>query len=174
MNQASASMQLPLLFPDSRHALVWQQDRAVSRAEFAAAARALAPRLPAAAHVVNLCAGRLHFMLALAAAALRGQTTLLPPNQTAAALAQLKAQYPHQAVLDDAVVSQWLGTVTLNATTIEPLLVAADVPLLTLFTSGSTGVPQAQLKTWRSLSATAALDAQRFTPAPVNLVATVP
>jgi acyl-coenzyme A synthetase/AMP-(fatty) acid ligase len=46
--------------------------------------------------------------------------------------------------------------------------------ITTLFTSGSTGTPQAHGKTWASLLRTAELDTQRFTPTPVNIVATVP
>lgn len=174
-------MRLPLLLDRPDAPLVWQQGQAISRADFARSARQLAPLLPAAAHVINLCAGRLNFMFALAASALRGRTTLLPPNQTPAAMQRLQARYPNHHVLDDDAVTRLLGvlaargrTQTSTADASEVLLVAANENLITLFTSGSTGEPQAQAKTWQSLSVTARLDAQRFTPSPVNLVATVP
>jgi acyl-coenzyme A synthetase/AMP-(fatty) acid ligase len=174
-------MHLPLLKPEHSSApLVWHDGIAITRGDFAHSARRLATRLPDTCHVINLCAGRLNFMLGFVACALRGQTTLLPPNQTAAALQRLQQEYPQHHVLDDSVLAQLTagfetGPANRNTvTTSPPLLIEADQTVITLFTSGSTGTPQAQTKTWRSLTRTAQLDAQRFTPTPLNLVATVP
>jgi acyl-coenzyme A synthetase/AMP-(fatty) acid ligase len=51
----------------------------------------------------------------------------------------------------------------------------ADAVVATLFTSGSTGAPQPQAKTWRSLARTAELDSLRFAmQQALNLVSTVP
>ncbi len=159
--------------------LVWHQGQPVSRMQFARAARQLAQRLaaqqPPATHVINMCSGRLSFLLAFAAAALRGQMTLLPPNQTHAALAQLKAAHPqHQVLEDDCLQGLDWQSVHRTAPTID-LPVAADAIIATLFTSGSTGTPQPQAKIWRSLTRTGQLDAQRFVgDSRTNIVATVP
>lgn len=155
--------------------LVWHQGQAVNRAGFVQAAHQLAARLPEATHAINMCNGRLSFMLALAAAALRGQVTLLPPNQTNAALQQLKLAHPQHHVLDDACLQHldWHTHRNQDLTTV--LNVEPDKIIATLFTSGSTGIPQPQAKTWRSLARTGELDAQRFAgAATLNLVATVP
>ncbi len=151
--------------------LVWRQGQAISRATFAHAVRQLAARLPEASHAINMCSGRLAFMLGFAAAALREQMTLLPPNQTVAALNQLQSAYPRHHVLDDTCLHgldlQLRGEPSLD---IDP-----DRIIATLFTSGSTGQPQPQAKTWRTLARTGELDAQRFVgTAAMNLVATVP
>src|SRR5882757_116115 len=167
-------MHLPLLKSEHSSApLVWHDGIAITRGDFARTAQRLAARLPDACHVINLCAGRLNFMLGLAASALRGQTTLLPPNQTPAALQRLQQEYPQHHVLDDSVLAQLTtGFETRSdnqgaVATSPPMLIDADRTVITLFTSGSTGTPQAQTKTWRSLTCTAQLDTQRFTPTPV-------
>lgn len=152
--------------------LVWHRNRAISRVMFAQAALQLAGRLPAASHAINLCGGRLSFMLGFAAAALRGQMTLLPPNQTPGALRRLQATFPRHHVLEDAC----LNDLELHDAATAPILdIDADRIIATLFTSGSTGLPQPQHKTWRSLARTGELDAARFAGgSALNLVATVP
>ncbi|MGE0188820.1 MAG: AMP-binding protein [Steroidobacteraceae bacterium] len=151
--------------------LVWHQGQAISRAAFSDAARQLSARLPEASHCINLCNGRLSFMLGFVAAALREQVTLLPPNQTATALTQLQAKYPCTHVLDD----DCLNGLDLHRATEQTLETDAERVIAILFTSGSTGTPQPQAKSWHTLAHTAALDAARFANgAVVNLLATVP
>jgi acyl-coenzyme A synthetase/AMP-(fatty) acid ligase len=163
-------MQLLNLY-DGTQPLVWQQGQAISRGAFAHVARQLATRLPDVTHVINLCSGRLNFMLVFAAAALRGQMTLLPPNQTPAAMEQLRTAHPRHVVLHDAD----LQDLELRARSNEPLDVDEQMIIATLFTSGSTGVPQPQPKTWRTLARTGELDAARFAgDKALNIVATVP
>lgn len=171
-------MQLLNLY-DGTQTLVWHQGQAVSRATFAHAARRLAERLPnmipgaspETTHVINLCSGRLNFMLAFAAAALRGQMTLLPPNQTPATLEQLRAAHPRHVVLYDTD----LQDLDLSSVSNASLDIDAQMIIATLFTSGSTGVPQPQPKTWRTLARTGELDAARFAgDKALNIVATVP
>lgn len=163
-------MQLLNLY-DGTQTLVWHQGQAISRATFTHAARQLAERLPDVTHVINLCSGRLNFMLAFAAAALRGQMTLLPPNQTPATLEQMREAHPRHVILYDAD----LQDLDLSGTSTTSLDVEAQAIIATLFTSGSTGVPQPQPKTWRTLARTGELDAARFAgDKALNIVATVP
>jgi len=158
---------------DDTQPLVWQHGKPITRAAFTHAAQQLAQQLPAVTHVINLCSGRLNFMLVFAAAALRGQITLLPPNQTPTALEQLRDAHPHHIVMDDAEV-QHLDLHRHSGNHTE-LNVEAQRVVATLFTSGSTGLPQPQPKTWQTLARTGELDAARFVgDRVVNLVATVP
>ena len=174
-----------LLHAQGVDSLLWHQGQVVTRAGFTHAARQLAARLPQAEYAINLSSGRLAFMLGFAAAVLRQQVTLLPPNQTVAALETLKQQYPRHQVLDDSLLTglDW------NSNDHTPLVVASpDNIVAILFTSGSTGVPQPQAKTWRTLAGTGQLDSQRLaqlsgaqlsglntaTNATLNIVATVP
>ncbi|MES1196707.1 MAG: AMP-binding protein [Steroidobacter sp.] len=163
-------MKLPLINAADASPLVWRNNQCITRAGFVHAAQQLAERLPDGTHIINLCASRLGFMLGWIAAALRGQSILLPPNQTAGALQLLQQRYPGQSVINDSCLEHldWQST-----TQLVPIFDAEQI-IATLFTSGSTGTPQAHTKTWSSLTRTAQLDTQRCAPKPVNLVATVP
>lgn len=121
-------------------------------------AAALASRLPARRHVLNLCEDRYHFILGFAAALLAGQVSLLPPTRSAAFLRRICERYPDTyGLTDHADLPTGLTTVSL----LEPVgedAASAPVPMIPcgqvaviVFTSGSTGHPTAHEKTWRSL-----------------------
>ena len=98
---------LPVLAPrDLAQPLAWRDGQPISAAQFIADAAALAERLPPHGQAVNLCQDRYHFALALAAAALRGHVSLLPPNAMAATLQQLPVAHgaPYAMVDDDETV----------------------------------------------------------------------
>jgi hypothetical protein len=74
------STTLPLLGPrDPAAPLAWHR-AGPSAPGFVADAQALAAALPAQGPAVNLCQDRYRFALGLAAALLRGHTSLMPPN----------------------------------------------------------------------------------------------
>lgn len=117
----------------------------------------VAAQLPNAGHVVNLCADRYRFTVGFAAALLRRQVNLLPPNQTPALLEQLLRAYPDAYFLTDAgdhappktmlfpeLVSMPSGDL------IVPSVPAHQVAAI-LLTSGSTGEPVAHAKSWGGL-----------------------
>ncbi len=161
--------------------LLWVRGQAVSQSRFLAAAMALAARLPDdAREVLPLPASRALFLLAFCAALLRGKPCLLPPVGHAATLARLRETHPQaMAIADDASLctrpddlllderfdgGDWDGAVP-------------QVPLDRLaaiaFTSGSTGAPQPQAKSWAMLIATAGRASARFGRG-VHIAATVP
>src|SRR3990172_660752 len=74
--------------------LAWRDGRAVLIGEFLRDVAALAARLPARAHVLNLCADRYLFAVGLAAALSRQQVSLLPPNETPDMIGRLASHYP--------------------------------------------------------------------------------
>jgi acyl-coenzyme A synthetase/AMP-(fatty) acid ligase len=179
---------LPLLAPrDLAQPLAWRDGQPISAAQFLAEATALAEQLPARGQAVNLCQDRYHFALALVAAALREQVSLLPPNAMAATLQQLPAGdgAAYAMVDDDEPVD--LPCIDLRARPVVPSTSSA-VPtidseriVVCLLTSGSTGAPQPHAKTWRALTVNIGAEAQRLaemTSRPslrgMNIVATVP
>lgn len=99
-------LELPLLGPrDAAAPLAWCQGRPVSAQRFVAEARALAATLPAAGPAVNLCRDRYRFALGLAAALLRGHTSLMPPNALPETLQRLAdGGHPPYALVDDEAV----------------------------------------------------------------------
>lgn len=142
----------------------------VSQALFVGQVMALSRQWPSAPQVINLCKDRHRFLVALAAAWIRGGVTLLPPSAGADHLASLRRSYPDAEVLSDIELppaEPWNG---------EPPKVSASRPLVTLFTSGSSGTPKASTKTWASLSATLAASSRALglSERRVALLATVP
>ena len=73
----------------------------VSLDTFFAHVRGLARQLPDAGHAINLCEDRYRFLVAFCAVAARGQTTLLPPSRTRAAIDEVRALHPDSYCLGD-------------------------------------------------------------------------
>ena len=188
---------LPLLAPrDLAAPIAWRAGTPISGARFVAQAIRLAERLPASGRPINLCQDRLHFALGLAAALLRGQSSLLPPNALPATLRQLPAgRAPLYALADQAgadagdvplrSLPDLLGTQDLPPNEVAPGLgvpaLDAGLEAVSLLTSGSTGAPQPHGKRWGALVLNIAAEAARLaellerpTLAGLTLVATVP
>jgi acyl-coenzyme A synthetase/AMP-(fatty) acid ligase len=135
------------VYADARHSL--------DRTAFMGAAHALAQRLPSQTHCLNLCDDRLFFMLGFCAALLRGQCTLLPASRTESSLADIARRHPRiTALCDDPEAFTGLACLHLDASLLQtrPQLTDEGIPPATLaaelYTSGSTGAPQAHRKTW--------------------------
>ncbi len=133
---------------------------------------ALAASLPETRHVMNLCTERHHFLLGFAAIIAAGKINLLPPNRQPDTLAELAERYGDVGLVhdgDDSGVSvdaqaldirSIFGTdmgasvrarVDANpATDWRPSADREAVAAIS-FTSGSTGMPRANNKTWGML-----------------------
>ena len=118
----------------------------------------LAASLPDRRYLLNLCADRYHFAVRFAAALLRRQINLLPPNETPDLIERLVSQYPGVYCLSDRMTGlQSLETVLLPELD-DPGAAALPIPDVAetqvaaiVFTSGSTGEPVPYRKTWGSL-----------------------
>jgi acyl-coenzyme A synthetase/AMP-(fatty) acid ligase len=143
-------------------AFAYRDGRALPIEAFLSDVAQLARALPERRHVLNLCTDRYRFAVAFAAALLRVQVTLLPPNETPDVLARLESVYPDAYCLHDR--EQAPGTLSamrfpdslagLAAAGGVPELPAAQ-PAVIVFTSGSTGQPVPHPKTWASLAGVA-------------------
>ncbi|HUR39907.1 MAG TPA: AMP-binding protein [Verrucomicrobiae bacterium] len=163
--------------------LLLQAGSVLSQAQFLGACDALAQRMPATRHVVNLCEDRGAFMHAFAAACWRGQTSLLPQSRVPGVVREVAAMYPGCAIVTDTPFEDvGLPQLTLGALDASPWPGAApEIPeahvAAIAFTSGSTGTPQPNPKSWRNLFVTAGMCAERFLGARAarhSIVATVP
>jgi acyl-coenzyme A synthetase/AMP-(fatty) acid ligase len=128
----------------------------VTMARFLQDVAALAACMPERPYVANLCRDRIHFAIGLAAALLRGQVTLLPPNETPDLLRQLADDYPDLYALADepiAAAPHVMPYPRLDsaAAALEVPAFAAGQSAVVLFTSGSTGRPVPQVKDWGTL-----------------------
>src|SRR3989338_5315949 len=176
---------VPLLHlrrPDSIFA--WQNGKTISTQRFLTDVLSLAETLPANSHVLNLCADRYRFVVVFSAAMLRGQISLLPPNHTPDLISRLKQRYPGLYCVTDGaegpatlqtVIYPDLSAIGLSDSAI-PEIPAAQVAAI-VFTSGSTGEPMPNIKTWGAVSRSATVEAMRlgiFNRGDLTLLGTVP
>ncbi len=158
--------------------VAWHGGRAVTAGQFVSAAQALAARLPAAAHALNLCGDRYHFAVAFAASMLRGQCTLLPGAYAPELIRRLQSRTPDMICLTDgSAAREQLPRLRCPVLRIDtPLpgelpsqLPASSIPpidaaqlVARVFTSGSTGVPMGHDKSWGQLVHSVRVGAQRL------------
>ncbi|HEY0334641.1 MAG TPA: AMP-binding protein [Stenotrophomonas sp.] len=164
--------------------LAFRHGRPVTLAQFHGQVRALAVRLPAGRHAVNLCEDRYLFLVALCAVALRGQTTLLPPSRAPEVVAEIMALHAESYALGDAVAQPgvphyWPLPQPLAACEGPRPQVPAQALAVIGYTSGSTGRPKAYPKTWEAFQVGCrqnllALEGLWDEQAPASVLATVP
>lgn len=166
--QREAAASLPLLSAlDPARVLAWRAGRPVDAAQFFAHVRAVAASLPVATAAVNLCEDRYAFLVAFCAVAWRGQINLLPSSRAPQAVDEVMAAHPDCYALGeqplDPAPRGYRRMPSLEDSSREGILpaeAAADWPTIPAdqivaigYTSGSTGTPSANLKTWRSFHA---------------------
>ncbi len=177
----------------SDRVLAWHGAHRVSVAQFLADVACAAAALPNARAAINLCEDRYAFLVAFCAVACRGQTNLLPPSRAThavdEALAAYAGSYPLSEVMLAPMPERFVQLPALDripgGTRIERASPAPriDPGRITAigFTSGSSGQPKPNPKTWGSFQASSAcnstvlIDALGLAAdAVANLVATVP
>jgi acyl-coenzyme A synthetase/AMP-(fatty) acid ligase len=130
----------------------------------------LANELPPGEHVLNLCQDRLQFAVALTAAILRGQVSLLTGDRSPDRLRALAERFNQLYTISDdpgqtspfrhhlvRLPGQWSSFHGQNNPEIR-----ASQCVAVVFTSGSTGEPVAHRKTWGALAERSADAAARF------------
>ena len=166
----AAPTTFPLLTHGPGERVAFWHDRAVDRETFLAQVRRLAEDLPEAPFAINLCEDRYVFMTALAAAMIRGQTTLLPPGRAPKLIEELAADYAGSYCLVDAPTKikgidqheVFLDATGLTSDEEAIPAIPADLIAAIVFTSGSTGRPNPNPKRWGDLVAGLKLARQRF------------
>ncbi|WP_445145272.1 AMP-binding protein [Dyella sp. Tek66A03] len=185
--QEQAALGLPLLAAGHpERTVAWRHGKAVSAQAFLAHVHEVAEQLPPAATAVNLCEDRYAFLVAFCAIALRGQANLLPPSRAHQAVSEVMAAHPGcyavgELALDEAPPHyRQLPALSAAPTAgdhFEVPSIPADQVVAIGYTSGSTGVPKGNAKTWASFHASNGGN-QRMLQAAVgvgyHVVATVP
>ena len=175
----------PLIGPYSPDDVVaWQQGQTRTARQFLADVTALTESLPDRPTVLNLADNRYEFMVGFAAAILRGQLTLLPQRRAPEALRRLVSDYPGCYILtdhDDAI--EGIDALLIRSAG-ESVPWPKDIPCVPVnqtvaiaFTSGSTGHPVPNKKTWGALTAVAQATGSRLgikAGDRIGVVATVP
>lgn len=174
---ATEAAPMPIAAGPLARTLAFGPNGATPLSSFLGEVGALAARLDAGDFVVNLCEDRHRFLIGFCAAALRGKATLLPPSRAPEVVADVRRRHRSSQVLDDAAVAALIAGATATMDAIPE--VAADALAAIGFTSGSTGVPQANPKTWGAFATSnaqnlAALRDLWPADAQAQVVATVP
>jgi acyl-coenzyme A synthetase/AMP-(fatty) acid ligase len=177
----------PLGGADRERIVAWRGDRPVRLAGFLDDVHAIASCLPANGAAINLCEDRYAFLASFCAVAARGQTTLLPPSRARDAIDNALASQPDAYVITDVPLDPAPDRLVrlpdlrsapgdAHGTPIAPHHVVAIG-----FTSGSTGQPKANAKTWANFEIGTRLNAKILSATlglgpdqPATIVATVP
>ena len=160
---------IPLLgHRDGSQPVAFHAGRLISAAEFIGDVNAFAERLPTHTYAINLCRDRYCFAVAFAAAMERGQINLLPPSQSPGTLGQLQNDYGSVYLMVDDDEAHPLESIRVNVGAVpqpcapEKLAFAESTIAAIAFTSGSTGTPVPNRKTWGALAAGGISEASRF------------
>lgn len=169
---------LPLIAHRSPDAVMaWRGGTPVSARQFLGEVEYLAGQLPPGRHVLNLCADRYRFSVALAACIVSGRISLLPSTHTPEMVRQMQRLAPDVFCIVDPGTDK--GGVDLPTFRYpEPLPPLAAVPetsfhsdcpdidcgqiIAQVFTSGSTGTPVPHVKRWGSLVCNVQGEAERL------------
>ena len=174
---------LPLIAHERADAIAaLRGGRPVTAAAFLADVHRVADALPDRAHILNLCNDRYRFAVLLCAAIARRQVSLLPPTTTANVIEAIRALAPDAYCMSDES-STPIGLPRFDlppdgavASGEFPVpSIAADQIVACVFTSGSTGQPQPNFKTWGKLALDMRGESARFGIGPGHAVlGTVP
>lgn len=173
----------PLLAePDA--VLACYNGRDIGLTEFQQDVAQLVNSLPASGHMVNLCQDRYHFLVGLTAAMEKEQVNLLLPNRSPDFIQQIQKQFEDlYCLVDDDFTMEQVPLVSYEHRTPQPvvkkpgLAYPPEQVVAIAFTSGTTGMPRPNIKTWACLTQVAQMTASRFNlldKAKGSIVATVP
>jgi acyl-coenzyme A synthetase/AMP-(fatty) acid ligase len=180
---------LPLLSAaDLSRTLIWHEGRPVSAAEFLREVLALAEQLPKLHYAVNLCDSRYRFLVAFCAVVVAGQTNLLPSSRAPQAIDEVMHAYAGSYAISDRALdpapprlfvlpqADEAGDQRRTGFDLTIPQIAAEHIVAIGFTSGSTGAPKANRKSWASVCASSARNRDALANAAIapNILATVP
>jgi len=180
---APISGRLPSLLADAdtQRTFAWRNGAPISAGAFIGEVHALAQLLPTAQYAVNLCEDRYRFIVAFCAVALAGQTNLLPSSRAPQAIAETLHAYSgsyalSERALQPAATREFVLPQEFAASPgVSMPLIGADHVVAIAFTSGSTGQPKANVKTWGAFCASSALNARVLcADSAPGIIATVP
>ena len=161
---------MPKLIGHHKHddVISYKQGLALSAADYINDCALLSEKLPDTKFLLNFCKDRYLFAVGMGAAAMRGQTMLLPPTYNQQILEQLQSTYPALYILSEENLPDTfkLPLFKFDSTVLkhrlkrrkqstEPEFSAPEIPadhvMALVFTSGSTGKPTPHAKAWGKL-----------------------
>jgi len=170
---------------DSDDVLAWGQRTPRTAGQFMADVFSLAESLPDRPSVLNLATNRYEFLVGFAAAVIRRQVTLLPQSRAPHALLRVTDDFPSSyALTDEGESIEGIDSFPIRLLSQAQVLLPVALPRVPLdqlvaiaFTSGSTGHPMPNKKSWGALTSVALATGARLglnREDRVSIVATVP
>ena len=154
----------------------FRQGQIINRFTFIKHAIVLSTMLSNSKYIINLCEDRYLFSVLFIACLIKDKICLLPSSQVESEITNLKNKYYDCDIITDRDIEiEQLEQFEVNK--IEPPKLSLSQLACVVFTSGSTGVPKANEKTWGTLLESAKLVAARLgllDGEPHKIVATVP
>ncbi|HET9031514.1 MAG TPA: AMP-binding protein [Dokdonella sp.] len=153
---------------DSERVFAWRDGRPVCVREFLADVADAAALLPETGSAINLCDDRYLFLVGFCAAASRGHISLLPSSRALQVIADVRANYAGTYLLGESHGGDAHGEMFClprfdSATGLSrcpnphPSVIETTAAAIG-FTSGSTGQPKANIKTWQNFRLGSALN----------------
>ena len=147
--------------------VAWHRGKAIHADKFLSDVRRVMALLPVSGHAINLCEDRYLFLVGFCAAASLGHSSLLPSSRAAQAIADVRAAYADTYLLGDTPAcdgfSDLIRLPELNETPgpgcMGQIELSEQQTVAIGFTSGSTGMPQPNAKTWGNFRIGSALNA---------------
>lgn len=168
---------LPLIIGDPTRVIAWRGEEAITQARFSAHVAQVRARLPAHGPMINLCEDRYRFLVTYLAAVTARHCVLLPPSRVEQVVAEVEKLHPSSYRIDDSAFDERGAASDVGGAD----FLEADALAMVGYTSGSTGQPSPQRKTWRALHASAAKNGGAIrealglsADASATIVATVP
>jgi len=176
-------MRLPLLVKTAPEAdWIISPSGTLSQGRFLGQVQRFSRLLPKRRYAINLCEDRLNFMRSFASVLVCGQTLLLPSNRSPGAIVEIAEEYDDCYILTDGLKAPGAET-SIDVRELsfdsggsaEVPEIPADAVAAIVFTSGSTGRAQPNVKTWGNLVHGSFLAQRRFDIGlDFSIVATVP
>ena len=178
---------LPLFEHAADQAIVLRDGKLITARTFLHHVKTLADVLPEGRFGINLCEDRYNFLVGFAAVLLKGQTNLLPPSHTAKTIHYIAERYQDCYCLLDHEFTGLklpqhnfrieLDDLDVPERSFETPSIQYDHLACIAFTSGSTGAPNPNPKTWGRLLTVTKLIQKAFAirnNRPLTIIATVP
>jgi acyl-coenzyme A synthetase/AMP-(fatty) acid ligase len=152
------------------------QDKAITPEQFKHDVLLAAENLKQHQYAINLCEDRYLFAVAFVASLMHKHICLLPAHHAENEIRKIEQEYQGTQRLDDEIIKEFLNS-DVTGTLSFPGEINADQVVAIVFTSGSSGKPRANTKTWGALVDSAQRVAAQLNlnhPTQHTLVATVP
>jgi acyl-coenzyme A synthetase/AMP-(fatty) acid ligase len=168
---------LPILMGSQPDTTIFNyKDELITHEKFKQDACCLAENLQQHKYAINLCEDRYLFTLGFVACMLQKQICLMPASSAEKEIESLEQDYADTQRINDALLETLLSSQT-KTENCFPAEINANQVVAILFTSGSSGKPQANPKQWGTLVDSAQRVASQLNlnkPAQHTLIATVP